>query len=67
MPDNTLIYDTFINLIPSHIMKFIKWHDADEISDVDEAESEQPLEDEEVEDVAEPEHFYINKNHRFNK
>ncbi len=67
MPDNNLIYDRFINLIPSHIMKFIVWHEDAEYSDVDEAEQEQPHEDEGEEDEAVQEHFYINRNLVFNK
>ena len=59
--------DTFNNLIPSHIMKFIKWQDEeDESLDEDEAEQEQLRDEGEVEDVVEPEHFYINKNHHSN-
>ncbi len=59
--------DTFNSVIPSHIMKFIVWHDVDD-SDEEVSDEEVQYEEEEVEeDVVEPEHFYINKNHRFNK
>ena len=59
---------TLNNLIPSHIMKFILWHE-DEDSDVEQSDEELQSEDEdeEVEDVVELVHFSKNKNLVSNK
>ena len=56
---------TFNNLIPSHSMKFIVWHDVDD-SDEEVSDEEVQYEDDEVEDVAVQEHFYINRNQHSN-
>ena len=53
--------DTFNNLIPSHIMKFILWQD-EEDSDVEYQDEEHPLDDEEEEGVLESEDLSEVKN-----
>ena len=50
----------FNNLIPSHIMKFITWHDED-VSDVDEVVPEWYTDEEDVDEVV-LEDSYITKN-----
>ena len=48
---------TFNNLIPSHLMKFILWHDADDSADAEVQDEGVPYseEDEEGEEVEEVE------------
>ena len=49
--------DTFNSIIPSHIMKFILWQDADDFADVEvqDEEGQYSEEEEDVEEVAEAE------------
>ena len=42
--------DTFNSIIPSHLMKFILWHDVDESADVEAEEDDQYSEEEEEEE-----------------
>ena len=64
MPDNFI--DTFNSIIPSHIMKFILWHEDADL-DAEYQDEEPPYEEEGEEEEAVHVHFSKNKNLVFNK
>ncbi len=52
MPNNFV--DTFNSIIPSHLMKFILWQDADDFADAEvQDEGQYSEEDEDVDEVEE--------------